>query len=245
MNYLVNYRDVVYNLSPWFIRKAKWMNYLYALIRPLKELNSDLIYTDYNATLTYAVGDLVHYQNINYKCKTAIAAPESFTATKWINLGRPNAFYPYYQKVKHLLQFNAQIINLEQYLNDIFDSSNRGIYIDNGMSSLFYVYQVAEAIPHHVFNIYNSVTTYSINEYTDFGGVIYKSLQNANAGNTPYSGSIWWEVTEYRSFMYNIADTTIYDYVIHVPLAVTFDQSNFQSHVNQFNLASKRYAIVQ
>ena len=37
----------------------------------------------YDATSTYAVGDLVIYQNQLYKCTTAIAVAEAWDATHW------------------------------------------------------------------------------------------------------------------------------------------------------------------
>jgi hypothetical protein len=40
----------------------------------------------YDETETYAVGDYVLYNHVIYKCKTAIAVPESFDSTKWDNI---------------------------------------------------------------------------------------------------------------------------------------------------------------
>lgn len=43
----------------------------------------DMISDAYDSTLTYVVGDYCIYNNVLYKCNTAIATPEAFTPAKW------------------------------------------------------------------------------------------------------------------------------------------------------------------
>ena len=47
------------------------------------QLQSALIAPAYDATSTYAVGDIVSYNNAIYECNTAIATPEAFNPSKW------------------------------------------------------------------------------------------------------------------------------------------------------------------
>ena len=52
---------------------------IYADIDAVKDMISDA----YDPTATYAVGDYCIYNNVLYKCNTAIATPEAFTPAKW------------------------------------------------------------------------------------------------------------------------------------------------------------------
>lgn len=47
------------------------------------DATQDMISDAYGSTATYAVGDYCIYNNVLYKCNTAIATPEAFTPAKW------------------------------------------------------------------------------------------------------------------------------------------------------------------
>ena len=44
---------------------------------------STVIAPEYDETQTYAVGDLVMYRSVLYRCTTAITTPEEWTAAHW------------------------------------------------------------------------------------------------------------------------------------------------------------------
>jgi len=48
-----------------------------------KKIGTDFISDAYDSTQTYAVGDYCIYNNILYRCTTAISTAESFDSTKW------------------------------------------------------------------------------------------------------------------------------------------------------------------
>lgn len=53
----------------------------------------------YSASATYAVGDLVIYQNALYRCITAVSTAESFDSNKWTNTDIAGAFVNKYNAV--------------------------------------------------------------------------------------------------------------------------------------------------
>lgn len=245
MNFLVNFRDFSFTLWAHFLRKANVMRFIYVMVRPLKELNADITYAAYVTGNAYAIGDLVTFETINYKCKNTIAvAPAVLNVDDWIRLGRPDAFVPFRNRIADLLLYNAQIINLEQYLNNQFDPSNRGIYIDNQASSTTYKYQVEEVLVRYKYNIYDNAQSYVIGEYSDVQGYVFVCSANTT-GNTPFDGSTFWNITEFTTHKYNVSESASVNYIIHIPLSVTYTKSNFRGKVDQFNLAGKLYTLVQ
>lgn len=59
----------------------------YELAERLRSISSglslDVLAPGYSSAKTYAIGDLVTYQDSFYVCVTAIAEPESFDASHW------------------------------------------------------------------------------------------------------------------------------------------------------------------
>jgi len=49
MNFNVNFRDIIFQLTPFFLRKRKVLLYIYSLIKPLKDVNTYFL-TYYDST---------------------------------------------------------------------------------------------------------------------------------------------------------------------------------------------------
>ncbi len=43
----------------------------------------DTVFEDYSSSSTYKVGDFVVYNNVLYRCITAVATPEAWNSSKW------------------------------------------------------------------------------------------------------------------------------------------------------------------
>lgn len=100
----IDFRHIVYNLTPFFKRSVSFLDWLYCLVRPLKEIN-----------LSFA----------------------SFVANK-----------------EYDLTFTSETNVLEMFLNDQFDSVNRGIFITNINEVDFqFIFNKVENKPStHIFN---------------------------------------------------------------------------------------------
>jgi hypothetical protein len=70
----------------------------------------------YDATSTYNVGDFVIYNNILYRCITAITVPESFDGTHWVRT-----------TVEEIItQINSDLTELSTYEAQAFNPANYG-----------------------------------------------------------------------------------------------------------------------
>lgn len=77
-----------------------------------------------------------------------------------------NILFDLFKKdIDYKLIFNGQVIYLEHYLNDLYDNTNRGIYIvDGSRTNQNYVYNRAEQIPSLVlYNRAENTPVYFIN----------------------------------------------------------------------------------
>lgn len=79
-------------------------------------------YTDYDATLTYALNSIVIEDGIGYICTTPITVPEAFNATKWASLGPQYTIYfcsfpPTCTYPPDLANPNAPVFNINKPYN--------------------------------------------------------------------------------------------------------------------------------
>lgn len=154
----IDFRKLLYNLIPHFLRGPVNLSFLYALQQPIKALND--LFVSFRL-------------NTNYK-----------------------------------LQFTAQIIYLEHYLNDKFDPSGRGIFITNIEENDFtFIYNKIEQKPE----------TYYYNK----------------------------SEAEPPKYLYNYAEILLGDnYIVNVPVAVSFDILVMKSLIDFYNNAGKQYSII-
>lgn len=97
------------------------------------ELGTDLeatqvwIADEYDTTRTYAVDDMVSYENELYKCITAVTSPEAFDENKWEATG---VSYELSQHDSKLRQHDSDISALNSRLSKL------GIFENGGFSSI-------------------------------------------------------------------------------------------------------------
>jgi hypothetical protein len=105
------------------------------------------------------------------------------------------------------LQFTAQIIYLEHYLNDQFDQVGRGIFIDNIEETDF---------------------TFTFNKIEEKPALYYYNDSEAQPAKYLYNTQ---ELLEGEN------------YIVKVPVAVTFDELVMRSKIDFYNNAGKNYLI--
>lgn len=267
--YNINFKDIVYQAVGWFLRTPNFLKILYSAIKPLQELNNNFkviqsfgelervnpsrTALDYDATITYIIGDYRKYLSVTYKCNTVITVPESFTASKWDRISNVNiSMYQFKLFISNFLNFDARTIYLEKYLNDIYDPVTEGINIvnDNTIHVLYLFNEAEQADPVYFYNNWDSTVAYiaSPEDYAVSGNKVYECILN-NTNKLPYVGSIYWDYVEDIIFMFNYQDEYPYDYTVEVPTNVTLqpDYSNdrIKSQINLFNAAGRSYIGVE
>lgn len=141
--------------------------------------------------------------------------------------------------------FTGQIIYLEHRLNDRFDAINRGIYIDNVADiNQDYIFNAQEQVASfYLYNSYDSGTTYQAGEYAQTSTGVYRALQTT-VGHLPDSSPTYWVFAQLPQYLLNTAEYQVqFDFIVMVPVAITFDINEMRSIVNYYKLAGKRFNI--
>jgi len=261
--YKLNFKDITFQLSPWFFRVPKYLRYMFSLIKPLNELNDNgnpiqffeqgnTTNTNYkglyDSASTYTTGDIVTYEGYPYRNKISISIPEAFDSAKWIK--NPYAsFYPFTNYITRFLQVDASRIVLEKYLNEIWDPTNEAIVIENNqVIEVKYKYNNTEfSIDNYKYNNWNNSTSYVAGANPDYvlakDGEVYKANTN-NTNDEPPSLN-WDLVTIDDEYLYNSADIYDADYIVKIPLLVTmqpdYNNDRFMAILNYFNSAGRTY----
>lgn len=192
--------------------------------------------------------------NINWSSFIANNIPMEWITTyrvSWLNVilsqikALYNTFIAYRDTVLYNLSFNAQIMNLRHVLNDRFDNSTRAIYIDNVADrARIYWYNSSELRePFYSYNNYDAAVTYAVGEFSVLDNKVWKAL-NISTGSAPSSINTDWEYYKNVVFFKNLDEySSLYDYIVMVPVAVTFDLNEMKALINKYNAGGMRYTI--
>jgi len=245
MRFGLNYKHIIWNLIPNFLRTTALGEYLFVCLKGLRDLNTGIIANDYDSSLTYAVGDLVKYNDIYYRCITAIGTPESFTVSKWLSLGSVRSFLNLTATTDNFLLYDGRTINLEKYLNETYtgygytSSSQRdpaesdtiignAIYIENNSKELIYLFNKVEGETFYAYNKWDSTIAYSINDYVNYQNKVYKCILG-HAGKLPTNSTYWQDLSETVTYFYNQGGGLLdAGFVVNVP---SYLQTGFETKI--------------
>lgn len=144
------------------------------------------------------------------------------------------------------VSYTGQIIYLEKRLNDKFAATSGGIYIDNVADvSRDYLFNKAEGQDKvYVYNKWKVGTAYVLDNYVNYQGKIYKAL-GSTTGDQPDTNPAQWEYTgDEVLYLENKSEQAgQLDFIVMVPVALSFDINEMKGIVNFYKLAGKRYSI--
>lgn len=155
------------------------------------------------------------------------------------------SFLQYRDGVLYTLNFNSQTIYMEHVLNDRFDTVTRGIYIENQTNTPPTYFYNAEELrdPVYMYNAYDATVTYDDGEFAVYNNMVWKAV-GTTVGILPSVGSSHWTFYKDITFYRNLAEYAgIVDFIVMVPVAVTFDINEMKALVNFYKEAGKRYTI--
>lgn len=273
MIFNTDFKDIIFQLTPHFLRKDNFLRYIFAGIKPLKELNNNgvivdsfgqsdrinpsTIALDYDSTITYIIGEFRKHLSVTYQCNTDILAPESFDGSKWTRISNVNAsFHQFVLFIKNFLNFDARTIYLEKYLNDVYDSVQKRIKIVNSViiPVLYLFNKIEEREDVFFYNAWDSGFAYKLNTLPETGdfSVFENKVYQAKTDNTnkqPDLNPTDWDFIKEITFLFNFADEFPFDYRIEIPLVVTlqpdYSDNRIKSQINFFNAAGRTYEGVE
>ncbi len=138
--------------------------------------------------------------------------------------------------IQYKLQFNAQIIYLEHYLNDLYDPAKRDIYIEDTANIEFnYLYNTIENRPPiYLFNNNNIDSLYNSSETSS------SIVSNASEASPLYLGSL---IGMPFYFLNNSEYANQVDYIVMVPVGISYNELLMRKQILTYNQAGKRFNI--
>lgn len=156
-------------------------------------------------------------------------------------------FLLFREEIIYKLRFNSQIIYLEKRLNDKWDNTNRGIYIENTADiDRNYLYNKIELRPKtFLHNKYDPNRTYIIGDWVVYKRRVYKAVDVIPLNWPPDLNPSEWQNRRERTWFYNQSEyISAFDFIVWVPVAVVFDINEMKAVINLYKLAGKRYQIL-
>lgn len=146
-----------------------------------------------------------------------------------------------------LLQFNGTKLYMEHYLNDLFDPTIRGIYIERApFISTVYRYNREENRTRYKYNRWSGAIAYSTGEYARFGAKVYVAIDDST-GEQPDGSPAYWEEHADATYLYNKEErSSATNYFVVLPAHMNLTESlrlKIRGAVDVFNLASAKYQI--
>jgi hypothetical protein len=155
------------------------------------------------------------------------------------------SFLTWRGEIIYALGFTGQIIYLEKILNDKWDNVSRGIYINNTADVYrTYLYNKAELKqPLFLYNKWTGSVLYNPGDLVIYANKVYQA-QVLTSGNQPDISPEWAVYKNTKVFLKNKTEyQTQYDFIVMVPISVTFDINEMKALINYYKLAGKRYII--
>lgn len=170
-----------------------------------------------------------------------------------------DSFVAWKAKVDKKIHHDARVVYLERYLNTEYSISyapatrsadiGTGTIIwieDQANTAYIYLYnKLEEQDEVYIYNKYDAAATYAVDDQVRYGDKVYKSLVGSNTGNTPdVSPTEWSEEKDFEIWLRNHSEyEDDLDFIVKVPVALTYNEAKMTAQIDQFNLAGKRYEI--
>ena len=254
MTFNVDFKDIIFQLTPHFLRKDNFMRFIFSGIKPLKTLNNDGVVVESfgqaNSSLHQFILFITNF--LNFDARTIFLE-------KFLNDVYAKVTERWDVQVSYLIGdkiiFNAQnFIALtsntgkQPNLNPA-DWETTGIEIvnDNTIRVLFLFNKAEEREDFFMYNNWDSTIGYILD---DFAVASDNKVYQANTNNTnDEPPSTNWDFLKDITFVFNVADEFPFDYRVEIPLSVrlqpNYSNDRIKSQIKLFNAAGRSFEGVE
>ena len=254
MTFNTDFKDIIFQLTPHFLRKDNFLKLIFSGIKPLKTINNDGVVVESfgqkNSSLHQFILFITNF--LNFDARTIFL--EKFLNDIYAKVTE------IWDQQKSYIIGDKIVFDAQNYIAltantgkqpDLFpaDWETTGIEIinDNTIRVLALFNEAEERDDVFFYNNWDSTISYIID---DFVVATDNKVYQANANNTndePPSGN--WDFIKDITFMFNFSDEFPFDYRIEIPIGITLqpDYSNnrIKSQVRQLNAAGRSFEGVE
>lgn len=158
-----------------------------------------------------------------------------------------NDFIAFRDEVFAKIYHTGQVIYLEKRLNDKYDPVNIGIWIDSDLTdSPFYLNRKSEIVPpKYLYKKWRYTLAYVIGLFaiTNTNNRVWRATAN-NTNNQPPNVTYWANHAGVRYLRTKADFFNAINFIVYVPVAVTFDINEMKAIILYYKQAGKNYLII-
>ena len=249
-----DFKDIIFQLTPHFLRKDNFLRVIFSGIKPLKTINNDGVVVE-----SFGQKDASLHQFILFITNFLNFDARTIFLEKFLNDIYAKVTEIWDQQKSYLIGdkivFDAQnyialtaSTGKQPDLNPA-DWETTGIEIvnDNTIRVLFLFNKAEERDDVFFYNNFDSTISYVIGEFAVKDNKVFKA--NAPSTNKPPPDTNFWDFEKDITFVFNVLDEFPFDYRIEIPIGITLqpDYSNnrIKSQVRQLNAAGRSFEGVE
>ena len=250
----VDFKDVLFQLDPHFLRKDNFLRFMFSGIKPLKTINNDGVLVE-----SFGQKDASLEQFILFITNFLFFDARTIFLEKFLNDVYAKVTERWLIQKSYLIGdkiiFNAQnfiaLTNNTGKQPDLnpSDWETTGIEIvnDNTISVLFLFNEAEEREDFFMYNNWDSTIAYIVD---DFVVATDNKVYQANTNNTNEEPpNAKWDFIKDITFVFNVSDEFPFDYRIEIPLEVrlqpNYSNDRIKSQIRLFNAAGRTFEGVE
>ena len=250
----VDFKDVIFQLDPHFLRKDNFLRFIFSGIKPLKTINNDGVLVESfgqkDASLEQFILFITNF--LDFDARTIFL--EKFLNDVYAKVTERWLIQKSYL-IGDKIIFNAQnfiaLTNNTGKQPDLnpSDWETTGIEIvnDNTIRVLFLFNEAEEREDFFMYNNFDSTINYIINDFSVKDNRVFQA--NAASLNKPPPDTNFWDFIKDITFVFNVSDEFPFDYRIEIPLEVrlqpNYSDNRIKSQIRLFNAAGRSFEGVE
>lgn len=261
MIFNVDFKDIKFQLTPFFLRKDNLLKLMFSAVKPLKDINNDGVVVESfgqkNSSLHQFILFILNF--LNFDSRTIFL--EKFlndiyakVTERWLD----TKDYIIGDKIIFDGQnYIALTINVGKQpdLNPS-DWETTGIEIINDNTiRVQYVFNEAEQVDNYIlFNEWDDTFAYKINtlpvtgDFAVFENKVYQAKTD-HTNKQPDLNPSDWDFFRDITFLFNFSDQFPFDYRVEIPLSITlqpgYSDDRIKAQINQLNAAGRSFEGVE
>ena len=254
----VDLKDVLFQLTPHFLRKDNLLKFMFSAIKPLKDINNDGVIVEFFEQKDSSLQQFIFFINnfLNFDARTIYLE-------KFLNDIYNKVTEEWDVKKSYVIEdqiiFDAQIYEAltantgNQPDLSPADWATAGIEIvnDNTTRVQYLFNKAEEGTVFSMFNNFDSAVSYIIADFSVKDNKVFKA--NAPSLNKPPPDTNFWDFDSDLTFIFNFSDQFPFDYRVDIPTTIAanivFDDNlsfdRIKSQINLLNAAGKTFEGVE
>ena len=256
MIFNVDFKDIKFQLTPFFLRKDNLLKLMFSAVKPLKDINNDGVIVESFGQKDSSLQQFILFITnfLNFDARTIFLekflndiyakVTEGWLITKSYLIG---------DKIIFDGQNYIALTNNTGKQPDLnpTDWETTGIEIINDNTTrVQYLFNDAEqGLDFFMFNNFDTAISYSADDFVIFENKVFQANTGTSAGESPGTTPGKWDFLQDITFLFSFSDLFPFDYRVLVPLDITlqpdYSDDRIKNQIKQLNAAGRSFEGVE